>query len=150
MRLSRKANQASVAEPSTSGATTATNSVTKYFRNRERRGRVTAGMSDSSGSEPISAVPASFDHPIGAKQDGGFVQVNAEVLSRPEIHDQFESCGLKGRESGGLFAAQNPVGIGRKPEIGCPLVRAIAQQSTGVTIFAPAEHRRQPMRDGEG
>ena len=58
MRLSRKANQASVAEPSTSGVTTATNSVTKYFMNSERRGRVTGRMSDSSGSEPISGVPS--------------------------------------------------------------------------------------------
>jgi hypothetical protein len=29
-----------------SGITTATNSVTKYFMNRERRGRVTEGKSD--------------------------------------------------------------------------------------------------------
>ena len=98
--------------PSTSGVTTATNSVTKYFMNRERRGRVTEAMSDSSGSEPTSGVPTSFDHPIGAKQDGGFVQVEAELLSRPEVHDQFESRGLKDREIGGLFAAQDPVGIG--------------------------------------
>src|SRR5882672_9287541 len=130
------------------GTTTATNSVMKYLKNRERRGRVTEGMSDNSSSEPIWGVPASFDYPVGAKQHGGFVQVDAKQLSRPEIHDQFEFGRLKNREIGGAFAAQNPVGVGREPEIGRPLVRAIAQQSAGVAIFAPTEHRRQPLRDG--
>ena len=36
-----------------SGVTTATNSVTKYFMNRERRGRVTKGKSDEKSFEPI-------------------------------------------------------------------------------------------------
>jgi hypothetical protein len=35
------------------GVTTATNSVTKYFMNRERRGRVTEGKSDGKSFEPI-------------------------------------------------------------------------------------------------
>src|ERR1700754_3650869 len=148
-RWSRYANHAWLAAPRVSGTTTATNSVMKYLKNKERRGRVTGVMPDASSSAPIGDMPASFDHLVGAKQDGGFVQVDAEQLRRLQIHGQLEFCGLENRENGGTFAAQDPVGVGCKPEIGRTLVCAVAQQSAGVAILAPAEHRRQPMRDGE-
>ena len=51
-------------------------------------------------------MTASFDHPIGAKQDGGFGEVEAELLGRPKVHHQFEPRGLKDREIGlGVGAA---------------------------------------------
>jgi hypothetical protein len=58
-----------VAEPSMRGATTATNSVMKYLKNRERRGRVTEGKSDGKSFEPIWDAPGSFDHPVGAEKN---------------------------------------------------------------------------------
>src|SRR6516162_3988421 len=86
-------------------------------------------------------MPTSFNHLAGAKQDGGYGSLNAEGPCSLQIHRQFKFRGPLDRKIGRLFAVQDPVGIGRKPEIGCALVRAIAQESADLAIFAPTKHR---------
>src|SRR5215212_445704 len=95
------------------------------------------------------SVPASFKHLVGAKQNTGRVQVNAQQMSSLEIYNELEFCGLYNGQSGRAFAAQNPVCIGRKREIGCTLVSPVTQKSAGITILAPSEHRGQPLCHGE-
>src|SRR6516225_4513578 len=58
-------------------------------------------------------------------------------------------AGRSNRKIGRPFAAQYPVGIGRKPNIGRALVRAIAQKSAGIAIFAPPKHRGKTLRKGK-
>ena len=90
----------------------------------------------------------SFDRSCGAKQDR-CRHLDAQRLRGFEIHDQFERGRLLDRKIGRIFAAQYPVGVGRQPQIGGALVGAVAQETAGVGIFAPTEHRRQLLRDGE-
>src|SRR5258705_6109202 len=106
--------------------TTATNSVTKYLKKSERRGRVTGRCSDSKVAAPILDVPPSFDHLVGAEQDRGSVQFNAKRSGGFEIHGQFKLCRLHNREIRKNFDAQESDRVGGEAKIECALVVDIA------------------------
>src|SRR5438046_7755214 len=91
---------------------------------------------------------ASLDQPVGPGDDGRR-HGHSEDLGGLEVEDKFEARRLLDREIGRFRATKQLLGVARKMYIGLALIRAVAHQSPGVGILAPAEHRRQPLRDGE-
>src|SRR5262249_18763254 len=104
------------------GTTAATNRVAKYLKNSERRGRVVAPWAGKEGCVSNSGMASSGDHLVGAEQDGRCIQLNAQEPSRLQIDHQLEFFGPHDWKNGRIFAAQDPVGVTRKPTIGRALI----------------------------
>ena len=56
---------------------------------------------------------------------------------------------LLDRQVSRLGTAKQLVRIGREADMGLALICAIAHEPTHISVLAPAEHRRQPLGDGE-
>src|ERR1700730_717069 len=74
----------------------------------------------------------------------------AEGFGGLEVDDQLELGGLLNGQVAGLGALEDLVNIDGEPSVRVTLTRAVAHQSTSVGILAPAEYRRQSLRDTKG
>src|SRR5215471_13498305 len=107
------------------GTTAATNRVAKYLKNSERRGRVVAPWAEKEGCASNFGMSGSGDHLVGAEQDGRCIQLDAEEPGRLQIDHQLEFFGPHDRKNGRILAAQDPVGVTRKPPVSRALIGAI-------------------------
>src|ERR1700681_2883600 len=73
----------------------------------------------------------------------------AEGLGGLEVDDQLELRGLLNGQVAGVGALEDLISIDGEPSVRVTLTRAVAHQSTSVGILAPAEYRRQSLRDAK-
>src|ERR1700730_6504562 len=91
---------------------------------------------------------ALFDHLIRALQERERDR-QAEGLGGLEVDDQLKLRRLLDGEVSGLRPLEDLVSIDGEPSVRVTLTRAVAHQSTSVGILAPAEYRRQSLRDAK-
>jgi hypothetical protein len=93
-------------------------------------------------TRPPQLRAQTFDHLLSAQQ-GRCRDLDLHRFGGFEIDCQFKLCRLFHRKIGGIFAAEDSIGIGREPEICSTLAGTVAQESASLTVLAPSEHRRQ-------
>src|SRR5215204_6488823 len=108
-----------------------------------------SAKSRSASSTSVRPPAASFDHLVGAREEGRW-DSQVEHLRGLEIQDQLEFRGLLDRKVAGLGALENLVDNERHvPAVGGVIVRRVGHEPTRLHMLVIAGNGGKPVRHQE-